>query len=613
MKRSRSLLLIIFILSCGSAFAQSSAITFQGKLADATTAQPTAFTYQGRLTDGGAAANGTYDFQFTLYDAASVNLGSAEGSLTVTNGIFTASIDGAAPLFTSSNPARFLEIGVRLSGGGSYTTLTPRQPITSSPYAMKALSATSADSITGVLGASQGGTGIGPTFPVADTFLRSNGAGWQASGLLPQDVPSGSTNYLQNLSVGQQSGSFNINGNGGANVFNAGTQYNIGGNRVLSVSGANNLFAGVGAGNANTIGFRNSFAGERAGIANTTGYGNSFFGQAAGESNTTGHDNTFIGSIATWNTTGSNNTLLGSDANVDGGVLNYATAIGSGALVSASNTVVLGRNADTVQVPGNFNVSGTGNANIFNAIQYNIGGNPVLHTRGVALNVFVGFGAGNQCHIGCYGNSFFGEQAGYSDYGGIGNSFFGHRAGYNSTGGNNVANSFFGSDAGSANTTGSTITAIGAGANVGSGALTNATAVGANSIVSLSDSLVLGSNNVKVGIGTSAPTSKLYVLDSSNTGLRVETGTSGGSVASFGGQGSFSVDAPFVPGGRLSIKENGNVGVGVSNPNAKLQVAGGSVYIQSPNSLIITSPNGACWFITVNNAGALSTISVACP
>ncbi|MEP6788305.1 MAG: hypothetical protein ABJB40_07735, partial [Acidobacteriota bacterium] len=40
---------------------------------------------------------------------------------------------------------------------------------------------------------------------------------------------------------------------------------------------------------------------------------------------------------------------------------------------------------------------------------------------------------------------------------------------------------------------------------------------------------------------------------------------------------------------------------------------GRNVYIAQPDSLVITSPNGACWFSTVNNAGALSTISVTCP
>ena len=40
--------------------------------------------------------------------------------------------------------ARFLEIGVRAGGGQSYTTLNPRQAVTSIPYAVKSLNANQA-------------------------------------------------------------------------------------------------------------------------------------------------------------------------------------------------------------------------------------------------------------------------------------------------------------------------------------------------------------------------------------------------------------------------------------------------------------------------------------
>lgn len=71
----------------------------------------------------------------------------------------------------------------------------------------------------------------------------------------------------------------------------------------------------------------------------------------------------------------------------------------------------------------------------------------------------------------------------------------------------------------------------------------------------------------------------------------------------------------LVNGQKMILKVSGvNVGIGTSAPKTKLHVAGGSIYIASPNSLIITSPNGTCWFITVNNAGGLSTIPVVpCP
>lgn len=259
-----NLILVLLTLAylSGEAIPQTSAITFRGTLTDATSSQPTAFTYQGKLTDGGVSANGTYDFQFSLYDASNVNLGTASGTLPVTNGIFTASIDGAATLFTSANPAVSLEIGVRLSGGGSYTTLAPRQPITSSPYSLKALSAASADSFSGVLGASQGGTGIGPGFPVANTYLRSNGAGWQVSGIQASDVPSNISVAAAGITgvIGTSQGG---TGSGTQNFVDLTTNQIIGGNKTIS-----GTFSGNGSGLTNLNG-----ANLNAGSVNATQLG----------------------------------------------------------------------------------------------------------------------------------------------------------------------------------------------------------------------------------------------------------------------------------------------------------------------------------------------------
>ena len=72
-------------------------------------------------------------------------------------------------------------------------------------------------------------------------------------------------------------------------------------------------------------------------------------------------------------------------------------------------------------------------------------------------------------------------------------------------------NSFYGYQAGNTNSTGSNISIFGSGANVSSSSLTNSTAIGANTVVSASNSLVLG-NNANVGIGISAPSEKLHVV-----------------------------------------------------------------------------------------------------
>src|SRR5437867_4582824 len=116
--------------------------------------QATAFTYQGKLTDNGNAANGQYDFQFKLFDSATVGAGNQFGSLaavsnvTVTAGVFTVQLDFGACPTCFNGAARFLEITVKPTSGSTFTTLSPRQPITANPYAIRSLAAATADGLS---------------------------------------------------------------------------------------------------------------------------------------------------------------------------------------------------------------------------------------------------------------------------------------------------------------------------------------------------------------------------------------------------------------------------------------------------------------------------------
>ena len=331
--RRVSLLLLLFTLCAVTALAQT-----------------TSFTYQGRLTDGGTAANGNYDLQFTLWDALSGGTQQpqpspvtvARSAVAVANGIFTVQLDFGATAFPGAN--RFLEISARLMGAGSFTTLAPRQPITSTPYAIRSLNASSADTIPA------------------------------------NALPAGNGNYIQANPPAQQNGAnFNISGNGtaggtlSANIVNATTQYNIGGNRVLlSNAGGDNLFVGLGAG-VNTTGNSNSFFGGSAGASNATGTDNSIFGYLAGFHNTAGRFNTFVGQGSGMNNTGDNNaflghfsggsngtgsgnTAVGNLADVGANNLTNATAIGANARVDQSNTLVLGSVAGVNLANANVNV-----------------------------------------------------------------------------------------------------------------------------------------------------------------------------------------------------------------------------------------------------------------
>lgn len=110
----------------------------QGQPANPLAPVGSGFTYQGRLTTSGNPANGQYDLQFSLFDAASggIKVGNTFTVLsqTVSSGLFTVQLDFGASVFQGD--ARWLEIEVRQAGGGAYTTLAPRQPLTAAPYAL---------------------------------------------------------------------------------------------------------------------------------------------------------------------------------------------------------------------------------------------------------------------------------------------------------------------------------------------------------------------------------------------------------------------------------------------------------------------------------------------
>ena len=136
-------------------------------------AQTTSFTYQGRLSDGGVYANGTYDFQFTLWDSLSNGTQHPATPVTITktgvqitNGTFTVVLDfGGSAAFPGAD--RYLQTAVKKSTDMVYTTLSPRQQLTSTPYSIT--SATGPAGATGATGATgapglPGATGAtGPT------------------------------------------------------------------------------------------------------------------------------------------------------------------------------------------------------------------------------------------------------------------------------------------------------------------------------------------------------------------------------------------------------------------------------------------------------------------
>lgn len=159
--------------------------------------QTTAFNFQGRLNDGTNPSNGSYDLQFKLFDAivGGTQIGSTldRPNHLVINGVFSTALDFGTAAFMSGD--RFIEISIRPSGNPNpHVILGARQQILSVPLAVRATTASTAENavrLDGVPAASfprvdsNGYLGIGSTNPftrlaIGDGDLWTN-AGWKSS------------------------------------------------------------------------------------------------------------------------------------------------------------------------------------------------------------------------------------------------------------------------------------------------------------------------------------------------------------------------------------------------------------------------------------------------
>ena len=141
-------------------------------LALTTPSEAAPISYTGQLLSGGnPVGNSHYDFQFSLYSAATggTQVGSTitVTSIPVVDGIFYAEPDfGAVAL----NQTLYLQTAYRQSGGGAYTTQTPRKLIPTTPEADYALVSGSANGLQG--------RGVSAAAPATGQALTWTGSLW---------------------------------------------------------------------------------------------------------------------------------------------------------------------------------------------------------------------------------------------------------------------------------------------------------------------------------------------------------------------------------------------------------------------------------------------------
>lgn len=348
-------------------------------------------------------------------------------------------------------------------------------------------------------------------------------------------------------------GSTSVIGAAISNGIALGTSANCSGATSMAIgasaatgTGADNTVIGNGAGRSASSGVSNTIIGRAAGDALTTGANNVYIGHNAAGASTTGATSVVIGELALSTATGATRSVvvgylasqsttsmdlsivLGRTAAQGATTVNSSTVIGSSTVASGSVTscVIIGHEA--AQNPG----TTTG--------LVCIGRESARGATTPTDGTFVGYFSGNRSQ---------GQ-----------NTFVGAYAGRNVTGASAITNTAVGYQAMNGQTIAPYCTS------------TNTVSVGHNSGLALTT----GSNNTLIGAvaGTALTTGSLNTLIGNTAGDAITTGSNNTIIGDIAGTTTLA-DTVIVAAGtaeRFRVDSNGNMGLGTTAPNVRLDV-----------------------------------------
>jgi len=330
---------------------------------------------------------------------------------------------------------------------------------------------------------------------------------------------SGATTLSDSLSVSGAttlSSTLNVSGVStfdGAIIINYDNTNQVLGYGASTSFGTNNTGFGYNVlASANSNSYFNTAFGSETLFSNTTGYANTAIGTHSLKGNIEGNFNTSIGEDSLYNTTGSanvavgvgtglsnvtgnNNTFIGTGTDVEyDAPFNNSTALGYGAIIHASNQIVLGTSNANVYIPSE---------NI-NTLTIGLGGGSINTNTALGYQALTSNTTGSN-------NTAFGYETLFSNTSGFANTAIGiHSLRGNTEGNFNTSigedsliyttgseNVAVGVGTGISNVTGNNNTFIGTSADVEYDApFNNSTALGYGAIIHASNQIVLGDSNV---------------------------------------------------------------------------------------------------------------------